>query len=320
MRYAFIQERNNQRPMWTLSTDFFFPLLFSLTQWYRSPPLPASSPREASLTDGQQVSHPDAAASWSQSEILTSSPRTAHDADWNSRHRENTWPPARQGQRSESSQHQNYRHHQQQLLMDPKSPRYSATAESSALCTSGNDYNNNYRHPARPILMGDRQPSLVLPALGVRTSAPADLVHAHNLYQDHRSSNSPVPIDTLTSPTQQPNEPWRHRPAWASHSPASSSSSSGNDHQHSLNIFHHSYASHHHHDHHDLSSYDSPSVHSYRNQVALAAAARRRGNLPRETTEILRRWYIKHALHPYPTDEEKRELIEQTGLQAREFP
>jgi hypothetical protein len=41
---------------------------------------------------------------------------------------------------------------------------------------------------------------------------------------------------------------------------------------------------------------------------------RRRGNLPKATTDILRSWFQKHLDHPYPTDEEKQMLIMQTGL------
>lgn len=41
---------------------------------------------------------------------------------------------------------------------------------------------------------------------------------------------------------------------------------------------------------------------------------RRRGNLPKATTDILRSWFQKHLDHPYPSDEEKQLLIIQTGL------
>lgn len=43
-------------------------------------------------------------------------------------------------------------------------------------------------------------------------------------------------------------------------------------------------------------------------------AKKRRGNLPRQVTEILRKWLSDHIEHPYPTDEEKQQLIKQTGL------
>lgn len=41
---------------------------------------------------------------------------------------------------------------------------------------------------------------------------------------------------------------------------------------------------------------------------------KRRGNLPREVTEILRSWLNDHVHHPYPTESEKAQLIKQTGL------
>ncbi|KAF9504323.1 hypothetical protein BS47DRAFT_1263216, partial [Hydnum rufescens UP504] len=41
---------------------------------------------------------------------------------------------------------------------------------------------------------------------------------------------------------------------------------------------------------------------------------RRRGKLPKETTETLRTWLMAHKAHPYPTEEEKRALCEKTSL------
>jgi len=42
---------------------------------------------------------------------------------------------------------------------------------------------------------------------------------------------------------------------------------------------------------------------------------KRRGNLPKETTDKLRSWFVAHLHHPYPTEDEKQELMRQTGLQ-----
>lgn len=42
---------------------------------------------------------------------------------------------------------------------------------------------------------------------------------------------------------------------------------------------------------------------------------KRRGNLPKETTDKLRSWFLGHLHHPYPTEDEKQELMRQTGLQ-----
>ncbi|GFP59441.1 homeobox protein PKNOX2 [Trichoderma asperellum] len=42
---------------------------------------------------------------------------------------------------------------------------------------------------------------------------------------------------------------------------------------------------------------------------------KRRGNLPKETTDKLRAWFVAHLSHPYPTEDEKQDLMRQTGLQ-----
>ncbi|KAK3940530.1 hypothetical protein QBC46DRAFT_364062 [Diplogelasinospora grovesii] len=46
---------------------------------------------------------------------------------------------------------------------------------------------------------------------------------------------------------------------------------------------------------------------------------KRRGNLPKETTDKLRAWFISHLQHPYPTEDEKQELMRQTGLQMNQI-
>jgi len=46
---------------------------------------------------------------------------------------------------------------------------------------------------------------------------------------------------------------------------------------------------------------------------------KRRGNLPKETTDKLRSWFMAHLHHPYPTEDEKQELMRQTGLQMSTF-
>lgn len=45
---------------------------------------------------------------------------------------------------------------------------------------------------------------------------------------------------------------------------------------------------------------------------------KRRGNLPKETTDKLRSWFMAHLSHPYPTEDEKQDLMRQTGLQMSE--
>ncbi|KAI0512637.1 homeobox domain-containing protein [Xylaria bambusicola] len=46
---------------------------------------------------------------------------------------------------------------------------------------------------------------------------------------------------------------------------------------------------------------------------------RRRGNLPKETTDILRSWFMAHLVHPYPTEDEKHELMRRTDLQMNQI-
>lgn len=42
---------------------------------------------------------------------------------------------------------------------------------------------------------------------------------------------------------------------------------------------------------------------------------KRRGNLPKDTTDKLRTWFHAHLTHPYPTEDEKQDLMNRTGLQ-----
>ena len=41
---------------------------------------------------------------------------------------------------------------------------------------------------------------------------------------------------------------------------------------------------------------------------------KRRGNLPRDVTDMLKQWFEEHLAHPYPTEEEKQMLCRRTGL------
>ncbi|KAG1147379.1 hypothetical protein G6F37_011795 [Rhizopus arrhizus] len=46
---------------------------------------------------------------------------------------------------------------------------------------------------------------------------------------------------------------------------------------------------------------------------------RRRGNLPKAVTAILRDWLCKHKKHPYPTEEEKAQLAAETNLNLNQI-
>ncbi|KAI7896425.1 uncharacterized protein EV154DRAFT_492190 [Mucor mucedo] len=50
-----------------------------------------------------------------------------------------------------------------------------------------------------------------------------------------------------------------------------------------------------------------------------ATKKRRRGNLPKEVTEFLRKWLIQHKKHPYPAEKEKADLARHTGLTVNQI-
>ncbi len=45
-----------------------------------------------------------------------------------------------------------------------------------------------------------------------------------------------------------------------------------------------------------------------------ARPRKRRGNLPKPVTDLLKSWFRAHQSHPYPSEEEKQVLMCQTGL------
>lgn len=49
------------------------------------------------------------------------------------------------------------------------------------------------------------------------------------------------------------------------------------------------------------------------------ARKKRRGNLPKSATNLLKKWLYDHLLHPYPTEEEKSALAAQTGLSLNQI-
>ncbi|KAF8455317.1 Homeodomain-like protein [Terfezia claveryi] len=54
-------------------------------------------------------------------------------------------------------------------------------------------------------------------------------------------------------------------------------------------------------------------------QVARLGNKRRRGNLPKHVTDTLRNWLTNHVAHPYPTEEEKQQLCQITGLNMNQI-
>ncbi|KAI9493862.1 hypothetical protein BDB00DRAFT_871879 [Zychaea mexicana] len=78
---------------------------------------------------------------------------------------------------------------------------------------------------------------------------------------------------------------------------------------------HHSHSSHHHSHNRKASlmqQQQQPSPSSNNNGGNLVK--RRRGNLPKAVTAILREWLSRHKKHPYPTEDEKATLARQTNL------
>ncbi|KAI9264827.1 homeobox KN domain-containing protein [Sporodiniella umbellata] len=46
---------------------------------------------------------------------------------------------------------------------------------------------------------------------------------------------------------------------------------------------------------------------------------KKRGNLPKEVTAVLKGWLQEHSSHPYPSEEEKKRLIETTRLSINQI-
>lgn len=44
------------------------------------------------------------------------------------------------------------------------------------------------------------------------------------------------------------------------------------------------------------------------------SAPRKRGKLPKHVTDYLKEWLHRHADHPYPSEDEKKQLCHTTGL------
>jgi hypothetical protein len=63
----------------------------------------------------------------------------------------------------------------------------------------------------------------------------------------------------------------------------------------------------------NLSAIPIPSGHTTFD-TKLGLKKRRRGNLPKHVTEYLKGWLLQHKKHPYPTERQKLELAQRTGL------
>ncbi|CCX35411.1 putative Homeobox transcription factor [Taphrina deformans PYCC 5710] len=68
-------------------------------------------------------------------------------------------------------------------------------------------------------------------------------------------------------------------------------------------------------------SYSQPGQQVYQEYTMGDASKpkRRRGNLPKSTTALLRTWLYDHTNHPYPSEDEKNQLAAQTGLMINQI-
>ncbi|KAL8661420.1 MAG: hypothetical protein Q9202_005602 [Teloschistes flavicans] len=55
-------------------------------------------------------------------------------------------------------------------------------------------------------------------------------------------------------------------------------------------------------------------------EIGEKSSKKRRGNLPKHTTDILRAWLHDHLDHAYPNEEQKQHLIRETGLSGFPVP
>ncbi|KAI4250538.1 MAG: hypothetical protein L6R40_000138 [Gallowayella cf. fulva] len=65
---------------------------------------------------------------------------------------------------------------------------------------------------------------------------------------------------------------------------------------------------------HDHYSHSGQQVQFQKVEVGEKSNKKRRGNLPKHTTDILRAWLHEHLEHAYPSEEQKQQLIRETGL------
>ena len=63
-----------------------------------------------------------------------------------------------------------------------------------------------------------------------------------------------------------------------------------------------------------VSSERSPSINASPLVDRPPPQQRKRGKLPKETTDYLKAWLHRHSDHPYPSEEEKKQLCLATGL------
>ncbi|KAL6716844.1 homeodomain superfamily [Lecanora helva] len=123
-----------------------------------------------------------------------------------------------------------------------------------------------------------------------------DSYYGGSYYCDGRNKDSRAPPYQSQHPSCAPLQSYSYHPP----PPPSTNGSYG---------VHHQYSGSYHHGSFQFESDDSSGQ----------APRRRRGNLPRDTTDLLKQWFADHLGHPYPTEDEKQMLCRQTGLQMTQI-
>ncbi|KAH9811837.1 hypothetical protein DFH28DRAFT_931510 [Melampsora americana] len=223
---------------------------------------------------------------------------------------------------------------------NPLSAKQSASSEHPAYVQHEHQHASAASHPASPLLLSSHHPQSHLSAhpSGYMSSLPSPVGNAHQSQHalHHRASYPGSPSLTITpsSATFSPNTttafgrispPTVHEPSSPAYSnpasafphhaaahlmgssyPASGTATPGNEAGVSSGSRSVSQPS--------LTASDPSKGDSGRWATSDGQAPRRRGKLPQAVTALLRSWLMSHTSHPYPTEEEKKFLCEQTAL------
>ncbi|KAI9492903.1 hypothetical protein BDB00DRAFT_826096 [Zychaea mexicana] len=112
-----------------------------------------------------------------------------------------------------------------------------------------------------------------------------------SLHHHHHHQHLPVLKQVTPSTTTPP--PLQHYPSSTSTSTTASTTTSTNN--------------------------NKPTTTTTTNIAADTTKKRRRGNLPKEVTEFLKGWLVDHKKHPYPSEKEKIQLANRTGLTVNQI-
>ncbi|EGG12562.1 uncharacterized protein MELLADRAFT_86714 [Melampsora larici-populina 98AG31] len=225
---------------------------------------------------------------------------------------------------------------------NPVSAKQSASSEHPSFVQLEHQHGSAASHPASPLVLSSHHPQPLLSAhpAGYMPSLPSPVgtTNAHHSQHalHHRASYPGSPSMTITpsSATFSPNTttafgrispPTVHEPsspayctsasAFPHHAaahlmgspyPASGTATLGN--QTGVSSGNRSVSQ------PSLTAADASKSDGGRWATSDGQAPRRRGKLPQAVTALLRNWLMSHTSHPYPTEEEKKFLCEQTAL------